>query len=71
MRANKGETAGPQAQRAEDPRVGAPRELREKVRAYEAPPESVELPKGVVRLGRKTDDGRVVPVGTTAAGPAE
>jgi hypothetical protein len=46
-------------------------ELREKVRAYEAPPESVELPKGVVRLGRKTDDGRVVPVGTTAAGPAE
>jgi hypothetical protein len=37
-------------------------EVRERVRAYEAPPEVVELPKGVVRLGKKTDDGRVVPV---------
>jgi predicted CoA-substrate-specific enzyme activase len=46
-------------------------ELREKVRAYEAPPESIELPKGVVRLGKKTDDGRVVPVSASAAGPAE
>lgn len=47
-------------------------ELREKVRAYEAPPEPTnELPKGVVRLGKKTDDGRVVPVSGVAAGPAE
>lgn len=48
-------------------------ELREKVRAYEAPPEpTAELPKGIVRLGKKTDDGRVVPVsGPAAASPAE
>ncbi len=70
MRSNKGETAGPQAQRAEDPRVTR-FVTPDGVGAAEAPPESVELPKGVVRLGRKTDDGRVVPVGTTAAGPAE
>jgi hypothetical protein len=34
-------------------------EVRERVRAYEAPPEVVELPKGVV------------PVAPTSTGPAE
>src|SRR5690606_25009209 len=38
-------------------------ELTEKVRLYETKlPVEVELPKGVVRLGRKSSDGKVVPV---------
>lgn len=35
-------------------------ELAEKLRAYEAPPTPVELPRGIVRLGRKSEDGSVV-----------
>ena len=46
-------------------------ELAEKLRAYRAPPMLVELPKNVVRLGKK-QDGRVVPVTSEpAAVPAE
>lgn len=38
-------------------------QTREKVRAYEARPlPPAELPRGVVRLGKKTEDGRVIPV---------
>ncbi len=38
-------------------------ETRQKVQAYETRRSAeVELPRGVVRLGRKTEDGRVVPV---------
>jgi predicted nucleotide-binding protein (sugar kinase/HSP70/actin superfamily) len=38
-------------------------ETRTKVRAYEArSAPSIELPKGMVSLGRKAEDGRVVPV---------
>jgi hypothetical protein len=45
--------------------------LREKVLAYESAIAAVpELPKNVVRLGRKTDDGRIVRVGAAAI-PAE
>lgn len=48
-------------------------ELREKVRAYESSLEpEPELPKGVVRLGKKTEDGRIVRVDAPeAAIPAE
>jgi hypothetical protein len=46
-------------------------ELAAKLRAYAAPPMPVELPKNVVRLGKK-QDGRVVPVQTAlTAVPAE
>ncbi|GMV16565.1 MAG: CoA activase [Myxococcales bacterium] len=46
-------------------------ELGAKLRAYEAPPLPVELPKNVVRLGKK-QDGRVVPVqNAPTAIPAE
>jgi activator of 2-hydroxyglutaryl-CoA dehydratase/predicted nucleotide-binding protein (sugar kinase/HSP70/actin superfamily) len=37
-------------------------ELGAKVRAYQAPPSPPELPKGVVQLGRKREDGTVVRV---------
>lgn len=46
-------------------------ELAAKLRAYEAPPLPLELPKNVVRLGKK-QDGRVVPVQSApTAIPAE
>ena len=48
-------------------------ETRKKVQAYEASlVPAPEMPSGMVRLGRKTDDGRVVPVkvGAAAAAPA-
>jgi len=44
-------------------------ELGEKVRSYAAPAPSHELPPGVVRLGKKTHDGRVVPVAAAAPPP--
>jgi predicted nucleotide-binding protein (sugar kinase/HSP70/actin superfamily) len=37
-------------------------ELSAKVRAYQAPPAVPELPKGIVQLGRKSEDGTVVRV---------
>jgi predicted nucleotide-binding protein (sugar kinase/HSP70/actin superfamily) len=37
-------------------------ELAEKVRAYQAPVSPPELPKGIVQLGRKREDGTVVRV---------
>lgn len=48
-------------------------ELREKVRAYESAVKAEpELPKGVVRLGKKAEDGRIVRVDAPqAAIPAE
>ena len=52
-------------------------EIRDRVRAYEARAAEVELPPGVVRLGKKETDGRVVPVSPrpatepAAAVPAE
>jgi hypothetical protein len=46
-------------------------ETRDKVRAYEAALVPAPEPlSGMVRLGRKTDDGRVVPVKLEAAGAA-
>jgi chromosome segregation ATPase len=50
--------------------------LRDKVSAYETRAAEVELPPGVVRLGKKQTDGRVVPVSQrpaedVAAIPAE
>src|SRR5690606_36515476 len=43
--------------------VRAIEELTEKVKSYESRvPAQVELPKGVVRLGRKASDGKVVPI---------
>ncbi len=45
-------------------------ETRAKITAYETrKAREVELPKGVVRLGRKTEDGRVVPVGQQPVAP--
>jgi len=35
-------------------------EIAHRLRAYEAPPSPVELPKGVVRIGKKTEDGSVI-----------
>jgi hypothetical protein len=60
------------ARHTQDPEITrALSELRERISRYEAPrtTASRELPKGVVRLGKKTADGSVVPVGmrTTAA----
>jgi predicted CoA-substrate-specific enzyme activase len=37
-------------------------ELAAKVRAYQAPPSPPELPKGIVQLGKKREDGTVVRV---------
>ncbi|HEY3593492.1 MAG TPA: acyl-CoA dehydratase activase-related protein [Polyangiaceae bacterium] len=37
-------------------------ELAAKVRAYQAPPSPPELPKGIMQLGRKREDGTVVRV---------
>ncbi|HMI88009.1 MAG TPA: BadF/BadG/BcrA/BcrD ATPase family protein [Polyangiaceae bacterium] len=37
-------------------------ELAAKVKAYQAPPQAPELPKGIVQLGRKREDGTVVRV---------
>lgn len=43
-------------------------ELRAKVAAYEAPKNtSVELPKGIVTLGKKNRDGNVVPIAPRSA----
>ena len=44
-------------------------ELTEKVRAYEAPEAPVEAPKGMIRLGKKAEDGSIVRV--DAPKPAE
>jgi predicted CoA-substrate-specific enzyme activase len=45
-------------------------ELREKVRGYESAQQLVpELPKGVVRLGKKAADGRIVRIAAEAAPP--
>ncbi len=48
----------------QDPEITrAIEELSAKVRSYETRiPAEVELPKGVVRLGRKASDGKIVPV---------
>jgi predicted CoA-substrate-specific enzyme activase len=52
-------------------------ELAEKVRAYEAPEAPVEAPKGMIRLGKKAEDGSIVrvdapkPAETAAASAAE
>src|SRR5690606_2514037 len=35
-------------------------EIAQRLRSYEAPPSPPELPKGVVRIGKKTEDGSVV-----------
>ena len=35
-------------------------EIAQRLRSYEAPPSPPELPKGVVRIGKKTKDGSVV-----------
>ncbi|HEY3498628.1 MAG TPA: acyl-CoA dehydratase activase-related protein, partial [Polyangiaceae bacterium] len=40
-------------------------ELAEKVRAYAAPPAAPELPKGMVQLGRKLDDGSIQRIEST------
>jgi predicted nucleotide-binding protein (sugar kinase/HSP70/actin superfamily) len=37
-------------------------ELAVKVKAYQAPPQAPELPKGIVQLGKKREDGTVVRV---------
>jgi activator of 2-hydroxyglutaryl-CoA dehydratase/predicted nucleotide-binding protein (sugar kinase/HSP70/actin superfamily) len=37
-------------------------ELAAKVKAYQAPPQAPELPKGIVQLGKKREDGTVVRV---------
>jgi hypothetical protein len=37
-------------------------ELAAKVKAYQAPPQAPELPKGIMQLGRKREDGTVVRV---------
>jgi hypothetical protein len=37
-------------------------ELAAKVKAYQAPPAAPELPKGIVQLGKKREDGTVVRV---------
>jgi hypothetical protein len=50
----------------QDPEIRAQLEmLRQKVRAYEAPKQKAapELPKGMVRLGKKTKDGDIVRMG--------
>ena len=45
-------------------------ETRSKVQAYQSLLEpAVELPKGFVKLGRKADDGRIVPVAHPQAAP--
>jgi len=44
-------------------------ELAVKVRAYEAPPASVELPKGMLKLGRKMADGSIQRLDTTTVEP--
>ncbi len=45
--------------------------LTAKVRAYSSPPMPIELPKNVVRIGKK-QDGRVVPIDSPlSAIPAE
>ncbi|HMR08965.1 MAG TPA: acyl-CoA dehydratase activase-related protein, partial [Polyangiaceae bacterium] len=36
-------------------------QTRERISAYEARAAEIELPKGVVRLGKKSSDGRIVP----------
>jgi predicted CoA-substrate-specific enzyme activase len=50
-------------------------ETRQKVHAYESiHPQEVEMPKGMVSLGKKSDDGRIIPVRApmpAAAPPAE
>jgi hypothetical protein len=48
----------------QDPRIAQSiQELAEKLKGYETQRAAeVELPKGVVRLGRKAPDGNVVPV---------
>jgi len=45
-------------------------ELGEKLKSYKVAPPPVELPKGMVRLGKKNAEGRVVPV-EVAPPPAE
>jgi len=55
-----------QDRQVQDPEVRAQLELlRERVRAYEAPKQkgAPELPKGMVRLGKKTKDGDIVRMG--------
>jgi predicted CoA-substrate-specific enzyme activase len=49
-------------------------ELAEKVRAYEAPPISLEMPKGMIQLGKKLADGSIERLSTdppAAASAAE
>jgi len=35
-------------------------EVAQRLRAYEAPPSPVELPKGIVHIGKKSADGSVI-----------
>jgi hypothetical protein len=46
-------------------------ELAEKVRAYEAPPAEIEVPKGMMKLGKKLADGSIqrLDLSPTAAAP--
>jgi hypothetical protein len=41
------------------------------VRAYEAPPASVEAPKGMVQLGRKLADGSIQRLASNPTAAAE
>ncbi len=56
------------SRRQSDPALEAQlEELRAKVAAYVAPKSKVELPKGVIQLGKKTKDGDVVRIAQLAA----
>jgi predicted nucleotide-binding protein (sugar kinase/HSP70/actin superfamily) len=46
-------------------------ETRERINAYEARAAEIELPKGVVRLGKKSSDGRIVPTRGRSDSPAQ
>jgi predicted CoA-substrate-specific enzyme activase len=45
-------------------------ELAEKVRAYEAPPISAEMPKGMIQLGKKLPDGSIQRIDTDSPAAA-
>ena len=44
-------------------------ELADKVRAYEAPAAPVEVPKGMLRLGKKMADGSIERIDTNTVQP--
>jgi predicted nucleotide-binding protein (sugar kinase/HSP70/actin superfamily) len=60
-----------EAVKKQDPALEASiAELAEKVRAYEAPPISVEVPKGMIQLGKKRADGSIERIDTNVPAAA-